>query len=38
MRTWIWKFREPLPALIEDDLPVAREAAEMIRAAIEKYC
>lgn len=30
--------REPLPALIEDDLPVAREAAEMIRAAIDKYC
>ncbi len=34
----IGSVREPLPALIESDLPIAREAAEMIRAALEKYC
>lgn len=30
--------REPLPALIEADMPIVREAAEMVKKAIEKYC
>ncbi len=30
--------REPLPALIEADMPIVREAALMVKKAIEKYC
>ena len=30
--------RKPLPALAESDLPIAREAAGAIRAAIERFC
>ena len=30
--------RAPLAELIESDLPIAQEAAEMIRTAIAKYC
>ena len=30
--------RLPLAELTESDLPIAREAAEMIRTAIAKYC
>lgn len=30
--------REPLPALTESDMPVAQEAAKMIREAKEKFC
>ena len=30
--------RLPLAALVESDLPIAKEAAEMIKAAIAKYC
>ena len=30
--------RLPLAALVDSDLPIAKEAAEMIRAAVEKYC
>lgn len=30
--------REPLPALIEADMPIVREAAEMVKKAIKKYC
>lgn len=29
--------REPLPSLIESDMPIVKEAAEMIRAAKEQY-
>ena len=29
--------RAPLAELIEEDMPIVREAAEMIRAAREKY-
>lgn len=34
----IGSVREPLPALIESDMPIVREAAEMIKAALAKYC
>ncbi len=34
----IGSVRAPLAELVEDDLPIARECAAMIRAAIEKYC
>ena len=30
--------RAPLAELIESDYPIAREAAEMIKTAIAKYC
>ena len=30
--------REPLTNLISSDIPIAREAADMIKNAIEKYC
>ena len=30
--------REPLPQLVEEDLPIAREAARMVREAVGKYC
>ena len=30
--------RLPLAALVESDLPIAKECAEMIRAAVAKYC
>ena len=30
--------REPLTNLIPSDIPIAREAADMIKNAIEKYC
>ena len=29
--------REPLPALVEDDMKIVEEAAEMIREAKKKY-
>lgn len=29
--------REPLPSLVESDMPIVKEAAEMIRAAKEQY-
>ena len=34
----IGSVREPLPALIESDMPIVREAAAMIKAALAKYC
>lgn len=30
--------REPLPKLIEADMPIVKEAAEMVKAAIAKFC
>lgn len=30
--------REPLPALAEEDMPIVREAAEMVKKAIAKHC
>lgn len=30
--------REPLPKLIEADMPIVKEAAEMVKAAVAKYC
>jgi len=34
----IGSVREPLVALVEDDMPIVREAASMIKLAIKKYC
>ena len=34
----IGSVREPLVALIEEDMPIVKEAALMIKRAIEKYC
>ena len=30
--------RAPLAELVEEDLPIAKECASMIREAIAKYC
>lgn len=34
----IGRVREPLPALIDTDMPIVDEAAKMVKKAIEKYC
>ena len=34
----IGSVREPLVALIEEDMPIVKEAASMIKRAIEMYC
>ena len=30
--------REPLAALVPEDMPIVKEAAQMVRDAISKYC
>ena len=34
----IGSVREPLAALIEEDMVIVKEAASMIKDAIKKYC
>lgn len=34
----IGSVREPLTGLIEEDIEIVKEAALMIKKAIEKYC